>query len=162
MTRTHHPPPVTDRELPLLLAVYGTLRRGCRNHHVLAGSRHVVDGVVDGLLFEVPTPIGRAYSYPLLVVPPAGAPDEGVTNGVLVEVYLVEDAQVMAHLDALEAYDPDDPAGSEYVRVRVPLVGGSVAVGRVQVYAYAGRAGTPEAGTAIATGDWRAHAGDQA
>lgn len=169
MSRTAHPPPVTDRDLPLLLAVYGTLRRGCRNHHVLGGSLHVADGYLHGTLHEVTTPRGRGYSYPLLVVPggehePSSPAEVG---RVLVEVYRVVDPGVLADLDVLEDYDPDDPAASEYVRVRVPLLGGSGPgtsrgagdVDDVQTYAYAGAGEQARVGPLIRTGDWRAHAG---
>jgi gamma-glutamylcyclotransferase (GGCT)/AIG2-like uncharacterized protein YtfP len=168
---TAHPPPVTDRALPLLLAVYGTLRRGCRNHHVLAGSAHVADGHVRGLLHEVTTPRGRGYSYPLLVVPGTddAAPGETPVPGpVVVEVYRVVDPGVLADLDVLEDYDPDDPAASEYVRVLVPLLGADAATTgtsdpvEVQTYAYAGAGERTGVGTLIRTGDWRAHAGEAA
>lgn len=169
MSTTAHPPPVTDRDLPLLLAVYGTLRRGCRNHHVLAGSVHVADGHVRGLLHEVTTPRGRGYSYPLLVVPGTddGSPGTPSALGdVVVEVYRVVDPGVLADLDALEDYDPDDPAASEYVRVRVPLLGAdgtpASGPGEVQTYAYAGAGDRTGVGTLIRAGDWRAHAGEAA
>jgi gamma-glutamylcyclotransferase (GGCT)/AIG2-like uncharacterized protein YtfP len=149
VTRTAHPPAVTDRDLPLLLAVYGTLRRGCRNHHLLAGAPHVADGHVAGALHEITAPLGRAYSYPLLVVPGA--------SRVVVEVYRVEQPTTLAALDALEAYDPDDVDGSEYVRVRVPLLDPVPGARLVQVYAYAGHG--DGLGTVLQGGDWYTHAG---
>ncbi len=168
MTGTHLVP-VAGRETPALLAVYGTLRRGCRNATLLAGARLVAQGAVAGTLHEVGSPLGdRAYSYPLLVlpVPPAG-PDEhlparpGPPAQVRVEVYRVLEDRMLAALDALEAYDPEDPAGSEYVRVVVPLLdAGPDAPGQVQVYVHAG---SPDSrGAVLAGGDWYLHAGDQA
>ena len=163
VSRTPHPPAVTDRDLPVLLAVYGTLRRGCRNHHVLAGSEPVVDGVVAGVLHEIVVPLRLDYSYPLLVVPPrptGGARAGGPT--VVVEVYRVSRPQVLAHLDVLEAYDPADPGRSEYVRTRVPLLDGQGRVTpgapEVQVYAYAGP--VAEQGPVLPGGDWCTHQGD--
>lgn len=145
--------PVADRRTPLLLAVYGTLRRGCRNHHVLGGSEPVVDGLVTGVLHEIRVPLRLDYSYPLL--------DVGAPGDVVVEVYRVDDPAVLALLDELEDYDPDDPAASEYVRVRVPLRardGGAVdGVPDVQVYAYAGDA--DGRGAVLPDGDWYRHAG---
>ncbi len=158
MSRTPHPPAVTDRDLPVLLAVYGTLRRGCRNHHVLAGSGHVVDGFVSGLLHEIVVPLRLDYSYPLLVVPA-----DPVADGprVVVEVYRVEAERVLTGLDALEAYDPAGPGGSEYVRTRVPLRSGDRSTTEmwpeVQVYAYAGP--VAEQGPVLPGGDWCTHAG---
>lgn len=161
MSRTPHPPPVTDRTLPVLLAVYGTLRRGCRNHHLLAAADPVVDGQVVGELHEITAPLGRAYSYPLLVVPAQGVqPGPG---RVQVEVYRVGDADTLRALDALEAYDPDAPEASEYVRVRVSLLPNAPVTATadtrrtVQVYAYAGH---PDGqGPVVRGGDWSAHAG---
>lgn len=148
MPRTPHPPAVTDRDVPLLLAVYGTLRRGCRNHHVLAGAVPVADGEVEGVLHEVAGPVRLPYPYPLLVLPAPGR--------VVVEVYRVRQERVLRGLDVLESYDPDDPAGSEYVRVRVPLLGAAAGPPEVQVYACAGGEGV--LGRSL-PGDWTAHLG---
>ncbi len=163
MSRTPHPPAVTDRDLPVLLAVYGTLRRGCRNHHVLAGSEHVVDGAVSGLLHEMVASQRLDYTYPLLVVPPQARAD---APRVVVEVYRVTDPQVLAHLDVLEAYDPADPGGSEYVRTLVPLLAADPVVvpsgpgpTQVQVYAYAGAVDVAEQGPVLPGGDWCTHKG---
>ncbi|WP_380165404.1 gamma-glutamylcyclotransferase [Jannaschia sp. R86511] len=168
MTRTPHPPAVTDRDLPLLLAVYGTLRRGCRNHHVLAGSEHVTDGAVSGVLHEMVASQRLDYTYPLLVVPPQPSV---VGPRVVVEVYRVSDPRVLARLDALEDFDPTDPGGSEYVRTKVPLLGSGPAAGpaptgpgrptpsEVQVYAYAGSVAVAEQGPVLPGGDWCTHKG---
>ncbi|MGJ7441222.1 gamma-glutamylcyclotransferase family protein [Aquipuribacter sp. MA13-6] len=172
MSRTPHPPAVADRDLPVLLAVYGTLRRGCRNHHVLAGSEHVRDGAVAGVLHEIVVPLRLDYSYPLLVVPSPGADvpraDHPRADGprVVVEVYRVTDPQVLARLDVLEAYDPDHPGTSEYVRARVPLLGRDGADAhdgldepdrQVQTYVYAGA--VAEQGPVLPGGDWCTHKG---
>lgn len=165
MSRTPHPPAVSDRDVPVLLAVYGTLRRGCRNHHVLGGSEHVVDGTVCGLLHEMVVSQRLDYSYPLLVVPPQPRPDG---PRVVIEVYRVTDAQVLATLDELEDFDPHQPATSEYVRARVPLLsapatrsttpgGDREDLSEVQVYAYAGA--VDEQGPVLPGGDWCTHKG---
>ena len=170
--------PVTDRRTPLLLGVYGTLRRGCRNAGLLCGAEAIAVGTVAGTLHEVAAPLGdRPYSYPLLVLPGQatrleGAPDAS-SGRVRVEVYRVVDGRMLDALDALEAYDPDDPAGSEYVRVRVALLDagagagadadgdvGPVAPGQVQVYVHAGTA--DGLGPVLPDGDWVTHAGDRA
>jgi len=162
--------PVADRRTPLLLAVYGTLRRGCRNARLLAGAEAVADGTVAGTLHEAAAPLGdRPYSYPLLVLADPG-PSTGGSSGdsadgsggrVRVEVYLVVDGRILDALDELEAYDPEDPAGSEYVRVVVPLLdAGPDAPVEVQVYVHAGTA--DGRGPVLLGGDWFVHAGDQA
>lgn len=145
--------PVTDRRTPLLLAVYGTLRRGCRNAHLLDGAEQVGQGLVAGTLHEVAAPLrGRGFSYPVLVLPGGGR--------VVVEVYRVTTPERLHALDVLEAYDPDDPAGSEYWRVEVPLLAapdGAPVAERVQVYAHTG--GAEERGAVLPDGDWYAWAG---
>ena len=155
--------PVADRRTPLLLGVYGTLRRGCRNSHLMAGCPPVADGVVAGVLHEVRASLRLDYGYPLLQVASGSDRTGGadVVGEVLVEVYRVLDTPTLDALDELEDYDPDDPAGSEYVRVRVPVRargGGPVAgVPEVQVYAYAGAA--DGRGAVLPGGDWYVHAG---
>ena len=151
--------PVLDRRTPLLLAVYGTLRKGCRNTPLLAGSPLVAEGTVAGTLHEVVAPLGdRPYSYPLLVL---GSGEDASTGRVRVEVYRVSDQPVLAALDHLEAYDPEDPAGSEYVRVLVPLLdAGPAGPQEVQVYVHAGAA--EGRGPVLHGGDWVVHAGELA
>lgn len=50
-------------ELPEAIAVYGTLRRGQRNHGLLAGAQFLGTGFVIGALFDVPRTPFRAYAY---------------------------------------------------------------------------------------------------
>ena len=153
--------PVADRRTPLLLAVYGTLRRGCRNAGLLAGAEPVADGSVAGRLHEVASP-----RCPCPTATRCSCSTSTRTAGdglprVRVEVYRVTDPTMLARLDELEDYDPDDPAGSEYVRVVVPLLdAGPGAPGEVQVYVHAG---SPDGrGPVLLGGDWFVHAGDQA
>lgn len=152
--------PVADRRTPLLLAVYGTLRRGCRNFALLADAGHVVDGAVAGTLHEVAAPRGaRGYSYPLLVLD--GEHDPAAR--VAVEVYRVKDQGTLAALDELEDYDPEDPAGSEYVRVVVPLLdAGPEASDQVQVQVYVHAGSAERRGPVLRGGDWYLHAGELA
>jgi gamma-glutamylcyclotransferase (GGCT)/AIG2-like uncharacterized protein YtfP len=127
------------------LAVYGTLRRGEPNASFLDGARYLGAGRIAGRLREMPRTADRAYAYPSLVLDGAGE--------VVVEVYDLADPAMLAAADALEAFDPADAAGSEYVRCRVDLVAGPVATAWVYVYN-----GPPEAmGRTIPDGDWVAH-----
>lgn len=129
-----------------LLAVYGTLRRGCRNHHLLVqgGARFAGVAHVAGQLVVV---TDGPYPYPGYVpdgaVPDRNVPDRDGPDGAVagrdgpagppgrataprplveVELYRVSPALLAGPLDALEGYDPDDEAGSPYLRRLVPLV----------------------------------------
>ncbi len=131
---------------------------------MLSGCAHVGDALVAGRLHEVTAPREQlGYGYPLLVLDatPAPAAPGSPTGTVRVEVYRVEDLPTLLALDELEDYDPADPAGSEYVRVVVPLLGAwDGAPARVQVYVHAGA--VERRGPVLPGGDWYLHAGERA
>ena len=132
---------------PPIIAVYGTLRRGEPNAGLLAGARDLGVGRIVGRLHEMPRTAERAYAYPALVL---GA---GAVGDVVVEVYELADPAALAVIDALEAFDPDDVAGSEYARRLVDVLDGPVATAWIYEYN-----GPPEAmGDRIPDGDWVAH-----
>jgi gamma-glutamylcyclotransferase (GGCT)/AIG2-like uncharacterized protein YtfP len=133
---------------PPIIAVYGTLRRGEPNAALLSGARDLGVARIVGRLHEMPRTAERAYAYPALVL-------DGVdgVGEVVVELYELEDPATLAVIDALEAFDPENVAGSEYVRRLVDVHGSPVATAWIYEYN-----GPPEAmGDLIADGDWVAH-----
>ena len=143
---------------PIVVAVYGTLRRGERNDPFLAGAHHLGHGRIRGRIHEIPRSAFRAYAYPALVL---DAPAPAAADAVVVELYVLPDDSALAALDVLEAYDPADDTRSEYVRREVPVADGPVDAAWVYVY----NGPRSELGARIAGGDWVAHvrpAGDEA
>jgi gamma-glutamylcyclotransferase (GGCT)/AIG2-like uncharacterized protein YtfP len=130
----------------LALATYGTLRRGERNAAFLAGATYLGRGRIAGRLHEMRSAPTRPYLYPSCLDPGEGIP------AIVVELYGIDRA-TLAEIDALEAFDPADEAGSEYVRRAVDVADGPVA--RAWVYVYNGP--PREVGPQIPDGDWVRH-----
>jgi gamma-glutamylcyclotransferase (GGCT)/AIG2-like uncharacterized protein YtfP len=127
-----------------VVAVYGTLRRGERNHQLMAGAEYLGSGYAAGAIHLVTAEIERAYPYPALIE------HAEVEGRVVVELYRLTDPAALRALDQLEGYDPEDEAGNEFVRRSVPIFDGPV--GSAAIYLY--RGSPSELGERIASGDW--------
>jgi gamma-glutamylcyclotransferase (GGCT)/AIG2-like uncharacterized protein YtfP len=132
-----------------VIAVYGTLRAGERNHGLLQVAERIGDGWISGALHEMPAGPHRPYAYPALVPDPAGR--------ARVELYRLADAEQLARLDALEQFHPEDENASEYVRRLEAVVDGPVEVAWVYWYA----SDPAELGPRIPGGDWVAESPDR-
>lgn len=85
----------------ILVAVYGTLKRGYRNHGLLQCTEFLgVDKLTQICLYDI-------GPYP-------GARMED-SSGIAVEVYAINSLH-LAQLDVLEEYDQHNPAESLYIR----------------------------------------------
>jgi gamma-glutamylaminecyclotransferase len=113
------------------LFVYGTLKRGCRNHGAVQGAEFAGEAATESAYLLV-----NCGSYPGLV----RAGDEQTGKSIRGEVYRV-DEELLAALDRFE----DVPI--EYVRESIKLADGSEA----ETYFYA----PPFAGLEILDGEWR-------
>ncbi|MGB4248460.1 MAG: gamma-glutamylcyclotransferase family protein [Pseudohongiellaceae bacterium] len=85
----------------MLVAVYGTLKRGMANHRLLEEARYVGSDLLTSItLYDL-------GDYPAALLESSG--------GIQVEVYEVSDAQI-ADLDRLEEIDPRNPDAGLYSR----------------------------------------------
>jgi gamma-glutamylcyclotransferase (GGCT)/AIG2-like uncharacterized protein YtfP len=109
---------VTPERLPLF--VFGTLRRGHRNHHYLAG--HYERVVAANLC-------GYARLHELMIARRPG----GVVDGELFFLNLDEYDSTMAGCDELEEIPAGQLVGHEYQRKRVTV---ETAEGRIEAWAY--------------------------
>ena len=124
---------------PLPVFVYGTLRQGCHNHHLMDGAREEVrSATADGVAVYRS---GHGFPYA------AEHPDpQAVTVGEV--VWLSDDAagwNARARLDLLEGFDSDRPARSHYERVQRDVLvrrpgGGPAEPTRAWVYLARGHA----------------------
>jgi gamma-glutamylcyclotransferase (GGCT)/AIG2-like uncharacterized protein YtfP len=126
----------------IAVAVYGTLRRGQRNHSLLDGAEYLGAGFLSGALYDVPRTPFRAYAYPALVELPA--------RRVVVEIYRLADDDMLTRLDELERFDPEDETGSQYVRRVLDVAEGPLDTAHAYLY----RGSHDELGELIESGDW--------
>lgn len=136
-----------------LVAVYGSLRRGYHNHHLLTGSKIEGSGRIKGVIFPLGSTVPGAY-FPQAGDNLGGQFDQALINqGVEVELYSVP-YSMMYDLDTLEGYTGNE-ASSSYVRVARPVEKANGEVVFAFVYEYNGRMGHNKP---IKSGDWADYA----
>lgn len=103
----------------VLLAVYGTLKKGFGNHGLMAQAQFLgCDKLTQICLYDIgPYPGARLQA----------------SEGIEVEVYAISQTH-LAELDLLEEYDPATPASSLYTRALLPT-----RYGLAWVYLYQGQ-----------------------
>lgn len=79
-----------------LIAVYGTLRKGGSNHHVLGGSEFISEQRIQGFQMY------GCHDYPAII---SGHYNEYIT----VEIYRVKSHSVADAIDVLEGFDRSNP-----------------------------------------------------
>lgn len=118
-------------ELPLLLFVYGTLKKGHGNHSLIAHCAGEGNDEAPGMLFGA---IGA----------PTVKPSANADDWVKGEVYVVADLETLNRVDSLEGH----PSG--YTRTKIRLRSGREA----HIYYYHHR----PYGKRIESGEWTGHA----
>ena len=136
--------------MPDAFFVYGTLKRGQANYPLLAPyARAVLPATARGQLRDLGL-------FPALV------DAAGVVRGELIRIESAAMPAALAIIDALEGYDPADPAGSMYVRRVIPVRPGDGADEDAYAYFYnrdpAGLTPVPELPPlgGVAGGGWAA------
>ena len=139
--------PEDSPETILRLFVYGTLKRGQANYPLLAPyARAVLPATARGLLCDLGL-------FPALVDAP------GVVRGELIRIEPAAMPAALAIIDALEGYDPADPAGSMYVRRVVAVRLGDGSAGEAYAYFYNR---DPAGLTPVPSGEWAGPSADAA
>lgn len=87
-----------------IVAVYGTLKQGFRNHHLLDKACYIGPDTLTSLTLYDLGPYPAALAKP--------------SDGVKVEVYAVND-QLLAMMDELEDFNPKAKKTSLYLRKRI-------------------------------------------
>tara|TARA_X000001382_G_scaffold116270_1_gene95361 strand:+ start:134 stop:505 length:372 start_codon:yes stop_codon:yes gene_type:complete len=120
------------------VAVYGTLKKGESNHHLLWDSEFIKEyRYPEGYLVDLgrfPGFINTKFSF---------------NGGVVVEVYLVNDATIN-RLDWLEDVDNEDPIRGLYLKTFIDVEG----VGECLIYEYNYHPDVLEAHRLVDKGEW--------
>lgn len=126
------------------LFVYGTLKRGQRNHHLI---EHLVDDIqpakTRGILYHLP------YGFPAVF--------QSDKNWVYGELFNLSDIKgSLAITDHLEGYSANKPRGSHYIRIQqqVVLKDGNCQIAWIYIYPRNRFSDVLRVGTLIESGCW--------
>ncbi len=115
-----------------LVAVYGTLRKGCHANGMLPEGSFIQNDTLKGLLIHL-------GGFPGLLL--------GGSGRVVAEVYKV-DSETLKRLDGYEGYDERNPADSLYTRETTTTESG------LEVLTYQINPDYAQEGPIITSGDW--------
>jgi len=104
---------------PVGVFVYGTLKRGFGNHHLVEDAEEILEATTPGVLYDLP------YGFPAMVLPedaPRNQSDESpLVHGELCIYPEDELPEILRRLDFLEGYYPNRPESSLYLRILVKV-----------------------------------------
>lgn len=127
------------RTLPSVVAVYGSLRRNDYANGIMEGATFVGQDALKGALFDL-------GAYPGLLM------GDNKKGDVVVDLYKLPEGEkgkeLISRLDAYEAYSPESPDSSLYLRKVAVTINGET-----PVWAYEYNREPPEE-SLVKSGDW--------
>lgn len=101
---------------PIILAVYGTLKKGYGNHHLLDGAKYL-----DTMVLPILALSGSGFPIAKFVQTDSDQEQrmDAWAPMITVELYKIVDSDMLKHIDSLEGYTPNDHDNSRYKRIQL-------------------------------------------